>query len=93
MSTVLATPGSEEMQDKMVMPGGAMSTSLSSGLGNTLWRSPHRWENFTGDCVGRGGMGVKRVMGERGQAIRPLWWSETVPGSSTRRCQDIARCS
>lgn len=37
MATILTTEGNEEMWDKMVMPGGVMSTSLSSGLGNTMW--------------------------------------------------------
>lgn len=92
-STILATKGNEEMQEKMVMPGGVMSTSLSSGLGDTTWRSPRRWEKFPGDCVGRGGMEVKRVVDKRGKPYGRSADLKFIPGSSARRCQDIARCS
>lgn len=76
MSTVLATPGSEEMQDKMVMPG--ERCQHRSPLGWVIPCGSHLVGGRT-LLVGRGGMGVKRVMGERGQAVRPLWWSETCP--------------
>lgn len=77
--TILATEGNEETQDKTVMPRGVMSPSLPSRLGNTMWRSPRRWENFIGDCVGHGGIDVKQVMDERGKATRPLGRPETRP--------------